>query len=358
MGIEVTVMTPDEAAHCGWDDYVSAHPKATPYHRVGWIWAVAEAYGHQVYGLTARDRDGTLVGLLPLCLVKAPLTRGTLTSLPYCDLGGPLGDTDEVISALNNAAVELADAHGLSRVHLRLGGDEVEPESGVGKVSMLLDLPESGEALFRTYKPKLRSQIRKAEKNGLTAEVTDSPDAVAAFYQVFAGNMHRLGSPVHSLSWFQTLKSAYGERMVTGLVRHGDEVIGAGILLLNGHRASIPWASTDVAFNRLAPNMLLYWSLLEYVADRGYRVFDFGRSTPGEGTWRFKKQWGAHSHALEWISIPCGDTRPVTTEATREDRGAEAVAGRGRACAEWLWKRMPLWLANLLGPHLRKYVTL
>lgn len=354
MGIDVTVMTPDEAGHCGWDDYVSSHPGATPYHRIGWIRAIAEAYGHQVYGLTARDGDGRLAGVLPLCLVKPPLARGTLTSLPFCDLGGPLADSDEIIGLLNQAGLELADAHGLSRVHLRLGGAEVtEPVPGEGKVSMLLDLPESGEALFRSYKPKLRSQIRKAEKNGLVAEVTTSPEAITGFYQVFAGNMHRLGSPVHSLRWFQALKAAYGEQMVIGLVRHGDDIVGGGIVLLNGHKASIPWASTDVAFNRLAPNMLLYWSFLEYLADRGYQVFDFGRSTPGEGTWRFKKQWGARSHALEWISIASEGSQPVSDEA-RPDR----AHGRGRACAEWLWKRMPLWLANLLGPRLRKYVTL
>lgn len=353
MGIDVTVMTPDEAGHCGWDDYVSSHPRATPYHRIAWIRAIAEAYGHQVYGLTARDRDGRLAGVLPLCLVKPPLTRGTLTSLPFCDLGGPLADSDEIIKQLKRTGLELADAHGLSRMHLRLAGGEVEPVPGAGKVSMLLDLPESGEALFRSYKPKLRSQIRKAEKNGLKAEITTSKEAVAGFYRVFAGNMHRLGSPVHSLRWFEALKTAYGEEMVIGLVRHGDDIIGAGIVLLNGQRASIPWASTDVAFNRLAPNMLLYWSLLEYAADRGYRVFDFGRSTPGEGTWRFKKQWGARSHALEWVSISCADSQSVP-----EDKRPDAPHGRGRAWAEWIWKRMPLWLANLLGPRLRRYVTL
>lgn len=351
MDIEVTVMTPGEAGHCGWDDYVSAHPGATPYHRTGWIQAVAEAYGHQVYGLTARGQGGGLVGVLPLCLVKAPMTRGALTSLPYCDLGGPLADSDDIATELNAAAMELAKAHGLSRVHLRLGGEEVEPEPGLGKVSMLLDLPESGEALFRSYKPKLRSQIRKAEKNGLTAEVSDSADAIAGFYRVFAANMHRLGSPVHSQRWFEALKTAYGEKMVVGLVHHGDQVVGAGILLLNGRRASIPWASTDVAFNRLAPNMLLYWTLLEYVADRGYQVFDFGRSTPGEGTWRFKKQWGARSHRLEWVSIP--------EEGAEEPAGGQGVVpGRGRAFAERVWQRMPLWLANRLGPHIRKYITL
>jgi FemAB-related protein (PEP-CTERM system-associated) len=244
--------------------------------------------------------------------------------------------------------------HSGKGLHLRLPGPAVDPlaESALGKkVSMLCELPESSDALFQSYKPKLRSQIRKAEKNGLSASVTSGPEAIGYFYRVFADNMHRLGSPVHSLRWFQDLQASFGDRLKVGLVYSEEKVIGAGIILINGVRASIPWASTLADYNRLAPNMLLYWTLLAHVTDAGCRVFDFGRSTPGEGTYRFKEQWGAVPYELRWQDLTPEGEPAVET----------APSGQGskvRALVESAWQRLPLSMANLLGPSVRKYISL
>jgi len=220
---------------------------------------------------------------------------------------------------------------------------------------MLCDLPESSEALFKSYKPKLRSQIRKAEKNGLRSELRTEADAVNLFYDVFAQNMRRLGSPVHSLQWFQELKAAYGEHMVIGVVFQNDTPVGAGIVLLGGKQACIPWASTLEEFNRLAPNMLLYWTLLSHVCDLGYTQFDFGRSTLNEGTYRFKKQWGAQPYELIWTTYRNGEAIPASVELN----GTRASAtSRLRPLIENIWRRMPLPFTNWLGPKLRRYITL
>lgn len=343
-----------------WAGYVDLHPAATPYHRLAWLQAIEKAYGHKGRVLIARYGNDTVAGVLPLCHVKTPFGRGQLVSLPFCDLGGPIADTPALAQQLLDAAKAEVKALGAGSLALRLAGEPVaEPESTpvdspapAPKVSMLCQLPENAELLFKSYKPKLRSQIRKAEKNGLSAEVTSSDQAVAAFYPVFAANMQRLGSPVHSLTWFQCLQAAYGENMIIALVRQDDIVVGAGIVLLNGSRAAIPWASTLAEYNHLAPNMLLYWSLLSYVCDRGCRLFDFGRSTLGEGTYRFKKQWGARPHELKWVSFSADGA---------ESPQAGPTSARVMALRQWierLWQRLPLALANQLGPRIRKYITL
>lgn len=351
--VEVVSTGLREAHAAGWDDYVSRHPDGTGYHQLAWLESIASAYGHRVWCLVAMSPGGNLSGVMPLCEFRVPLMGAHWISLPYCDLGGPLASSETAALALRERALDLVKRYSGKGLSLRLPGAAVDPstELAQAKVSMLCELPDSSEALFRSYKPKLRSQIRKAEKNGLRAEVTSGEDAIGLFYEVFADNMHRLGSPVHSLRWFQDLQQAFGDRLRVGLVYSDDNVIGAGIILINGARASIPWASTLAEFNRLAPNMLLYWTLLAHVTDSGCRVFDFGRSTPGEGTYRFKKQWGAEPHELHWLDLsPNGET---VTQSPATGQGS-----RLRALVESAWQRLPLSVANLLGPPVRKYISL
>lgn len=350
--VEVVSTGLEEARAAGWDDYVSRHPEGTGYHHLAWLQSISEAYGHRPWCLVALSPGGDLAGVLPLCEFRVPLAGAHWVSLPFCDLGGPLASSHKAARALLDKAAELTRHRGGKGINLRLPGEPVDElqEKTLAKVSMICELPDSSDALFKSYKPKLRSQIRKAEKNGLRSEVTCRANAINAFYKVFSVNMHRLGSPVHSLGWFQALQRTYGDRMLVGLVWQDETVVGAGIVLLNGTRASIPWASTLAEYNRLAPNMLLYWTLLAHVTDSGCHTFDFGRSTPGEGTYRFKKQWGARPHELQWLDLkPDGEPEPV---------GSKQQTGGLRHLLESGWQRLPLSLANLIGPQVRKYISL
>lgn len=372
--VRINVNTLAEAKRAGWDTYVSQHPEGAGYHRLAWLEAVTLAYGHRGYFIMAVTPEGRVAGVMPVCELRKPLGRTEWVTQPFCDLGGPLGNTPDLVSKLQQAALDLVKQQGGKSLELRLAGGKLDDslwQQGKGekpgkagaeddnlqaempaKVSMLCPLAESSEALIKSYKPKLRSQIRKAEKNGLTSDVQSSPEAIHLFYPVFAANMHRLGSPVHSLNWFLALQRAFGEQLLVGLVYAGKNVVGGGIVLVNGQRASIPWASTLADYNHLAPNMLLYWSLLAKVTDDGCQIFDFGRSTPGEGTYRFKKQWGAEPHELRWLSLNVqGAEQP-------KPAAPSAMATRLRGWVERVWQRMPLTMANRLGPLLRKYISL
>jgi lipid II:glycine glycyltransferase (peptidoglycan interpeptide bridge formation enzyme) len=216
---------------------------------------------------------------------------------------------------------------------------------------MLLDLPSSADELLAGFKSKLRSQIRKAEKNGLVFETGRDARFIDDFYRVFTVNMRDLGSPTHSRAWFESICEQFAENMIISVVKHQGQPIGAGIVLMNGSHAAIPWASTIRSFNRLSPNMLLYWSLLSYVADHGFKTFDFGRSSFGEGTYKFKQQWGAEPVALAWRSPG--------------ENGHEAIAepsihrkSQMRKTVESVWTRLPLPMTVLLGSRIRKYISL
>ena len=91
---------------------------------------------------------------------------------------------------------------------------------------MLLDLPSSAEELWDGFKSKLRSQIRKAEKNGLTFEFAN--EKIDDYYSVFSLNMRDLGSPVHSKKWFEEITKQFKDNAKLGLVYYRGKSIGAG----------------------------------------------------------------------------------------------------------------------------------
>ncbi len=334
-----------------WDHYIRNREDATPYHLSAWNSAITSAYGHQTFYLIAEN-DKTITGALPLCLIKPPIIDGTLFSLPYCDLGGIICDDEISKTNLIKKALDLAKSLGKTKLSIRerdtSGNIDTERLAGQ-KVSMLLDLPDSSESLFSNFKSKLRSQIRKAEKNGLTFESGREDFHVKQFFNVFSRNMKQLGSPTHSYEWFNQIRNNYALDMIIGLVKKDDIVVGAGILLILNNRVVIPWASTLSAYNRLAPNMLLYWNLLKYACDIGCTQFDFGRSTFDEGTYRFKRQWGAKPVALNWQTY--NSSQMMISAGSKSNN-------KVRAIAEYIWSRLPLGLANSIGPLTRKYISL
>ena len=330
-----------------WDEYVTGHPQASPYHLSAWLQAVDAAYHHRSTFLSALDESSTIVGVLPVVQLKQPMGRDVFCSLPFCDVGACLADDNSVRNALLNEFFQRAQSSGVSRVEIREWEEGREVVDG-DKVRMMLELPATSDELLARFKSKLRSQIRKAEKNGLNFELGNSAANIDQFYAVWSRNMRDLGSPAHSRAWFQSIRECYAKNMIIGLVKKDEAVVGAGILLFCGDITTIPWASTIAAYNRLAPNMLLYWNLLKHATDRGSVQFDFGRSTLGEGTYKFKQQWGAQPTALAW----------QTWSADRQQIVGQTGSGRIRPLVESVWRQLPMSFANTLGPVIRKHITL
>ena len=335
-----TVTDTDQPA---WDNYVLNHPDGLAYHQFAWKKAVKEAYGFSDCYLLAEEHDA-IVGVLPLIDFKIPFLGRSLVSLPYCDIGGCLADSTEVQDALLNRALEIGQQKKAGKIELRQTSVAEEITSS-GKVRMVLELPDSSEALLAGFKAKLRSQVKKPIRDGLTAQL-GGLELVPEFYQVFCENMRDLGSPVHSRKWIEAVVKHYGDRARVGLVFTAEGIpAAAGIILLANKTVSIPWASSLLKYNNYNPNMLLYWTFLSFAADNSYRYFDFGRSTPGEGTYKFKKQWGAEPVPLEWVDL----LNPSPVSVSRGDF---------RAQVEKVWQKLPVSIATMAGSRLRRYIDL
>ena len=215
------------------------------------------------------------------------------------------------------------------------------------KVRMLLHLPESSDTLMKSFKAKLRSQIKKPMKDGLTAKVGQS-EYLEEFYDIFCVNMRDLGSPVHSIKLIENVLQKFRDRARIFLVHKNGTPLAGSVALGFKDVLQNPWASSLREYQRLNPNMLLYWTMLEYACNHGYSLFDFGRSSPDEGTYKFKKQWGARPETLHWHYLSLNGN--VFTEETPEkSRFARAIE---------YWKKLPVPLTKIIGPMIRKHIGL
>ena len=335
-----TVIDSDQPA---WDDYVLNHPNGLAYHQFAWKNAISEAYGFTDCYLLAEEQ-GEIVGVLPLIDFKASFCGRSLVSLPYCDVGGCLADNEEISTALQNQSVEIGQQINARKVELRQI-ISIRATTAVNKVRMVLELPDSSETLLAGFKAKLRSQVKKPIRDGLTAQLGGS-ELIPEFYRIFCENMRDLGSPVHSRKWFEAVIQHYGDRARIGLVFTSNEIpAAAGIILLSQKIVSIPWASSLLRYNNYNANMLLYWTFLSFASDNGYRHFDFGRSTPGEGTYKFKKQWGAEPVPLDWVDLLNPSPMPKNNSGLR-------------AQVEKIWQKLPVSIATMAGSKLRRYIDL
>ena len=326
-----------------WDTFVEAH-QGGPYLYFAWKKAIENSYGHKSYYLLVEEGE-KLKGIFPVFHFKMPFFKGSLVSLPFCDYGGPLAESEDISLALLKEAERLASRLGLSSWEWRFKTQPSffpEPKDPPSKVRLLLKLPPSADELWKALKSKVRSQVRRPMKEGAEA-VIGGLELVPAFYHIYQENMHYLGSPPHSLKWFKEVIKNFSDQARVVVVYKENCPLAAGIILLSSDTVTVPWAASRRAYKRISPNMLLYWKFLNFAADHGFKYFDFGRSTPGSGTYRFKKQWGAEPIPLFWYQ-----------------KAGEVSSGssRFRALVENVWRRLPSWAVNWLGPKLRGYISL
>jgi FemAB-related protein (PEP-CTERM system-associated) len=302
--------------------------------------------------------------VLPLVHLKHLVFGSELVSLPFLDGGGVLASGGEAEKILLSEAVRLAWKVGAGRIELRHerpleSCNDIGDLGGVGlqgplkfatrtdKVRMLLNLPGSSEALMKSFKSKLRSQIAKPLKEGLIS-ACGGPELLEDFYKVFLVNMRDLGSPVHSIALMKNVLRVFAERARIFVVYKSAVPVASSLVVGVDKVLRNPWASSLRKFASLAPNMLLYLRMLEFACDNGYQVFDFGRSTRGEGTYTFKEQWGALPAPLFWDRIYL-DGKPRRTD----DAGTE-----GFKTARHYWKKLPLIVTRIIGPSIRKHISL
>lgn len=327
-----------------WDAYVASSATACVYHQAGWKDVIEESFGHPTFYLLSEGADRHINGVLPLVQLKSSLFGNFLLSMPYFNYGGICADDETAHGELLAEAVAIAQRRAAAHIEFR---DVRELEDGLSaktsKVSMVLDLPQDSDELWRSFPSKLRSQIRRPTKAGMATRIGRAEE-LDSFYKVFSTNMRDLGTPVYSRTFFRNILRQFPDTTWIATAYSGEQAVASGFLVGGKDRFEIPWASSLREFNRESPNMLLYWTVLKFACEKRYTTFDFGRCTPNEGTYRFKKQWGAEPLQLYWYYwLRNGAGLPQLNP--RNSRYALMVK---------LWQKLPVTLTRLIGPPIVK----
>lgn len=320
-----------------WDAFVESHQRAKLYHCWRWTDFLGRVFAFRVHRMVERDASGRLTGILPLVEQRSVVFGRRLVSLPYVNYGGPLGLTPAIEDTLLRQAADLARVARANVLEIR--DDIAHPgvAARTDKASIELELPENTEELAQLLGAKLRSQVRRADRESPQASIGGA-ELLGDFYPVFASAMHDLGTPVYPRRFFEELLGPLAMDCTVVAVRLRGRPAAAALLTHFRDRTEIPWAASLRELRATSVNMRLYWECLIHAIARGSRVFDFGRSTIDSGTYQFKLQWGGRPRQLYWhYPLAAGDF---------------AVPGRGRLTegAKWLWSRLPLGVANRVGP--------
>jgi len=318
---------------------------ATLEHDPKWLWVLREAMDHRTMMLVARDQDKQIVGCVPLALVTSRLFGRYLVSLPYLNRAGLLANDRATESALIDAAVALARVYDVQYLELR--HDRPIPHGGFSqqrsdKVRMVLPLPTDGEALWSSIGSKVRNQIRKGEKSELSIR-WGGTELLEDFYHVFSINMRDLGTPVYGRRLFRSILAHFPEQAELAVVDYQSQPVACALLLHAPGKGGtqVPSASSLRAFNHTNANMWMYHQLLLRAIERGCQQFDFGRSSEGSGTYRFKKQWGAEPQATVWqYHVRRGSIDAVRPDNSKYKRRIET------------WQKLPVWVTRLIGPRI------
>jgi FemAB-related protein (PEP-CTERM system-associated) len=322
-----------------WDAYIASRSDASTYHRWGWQEVIKDTFGHEAYYLTAVD-NGEVKGVLPLVRMKSHLFGHFMISMPFFSHGGVLASSPDAQGTLLAKAADLARELGVSHIELRQGSVLATIwTSAAPKVTMEVDLPGTVQELSDRLSPKMRKRIRYARKNGLEPR-WGGPESVSHFYSVFATNMRNLGTPVYPRSWFENICRRFSDTTRILTLYEQGRPVASGFVSNFRDTVELPWAATlPDSRERFSP-LLLYWTLLEWALESGYRLVDLGRCTPGSGNHAFKRRWVCNERTLHWYYW-LAPGAPIPT--LRPENPRFHLATR-------MWKRLPLVVANLLGP--------
>jgi FemAB-related protein (PEP-CTERM system-associated) len=324
-----------------WDKFVAGCPEATFFHRAGWKTVIERAFGHRTKFLYA-EAGGRIEGVLPLAEVKSILFGHALVSLPFCVYGGVAASSERARRVLDEAAGALAEEWRVDHLEYRsLTPHHPEWAHTDLYVTFRKAIDPDVERNLNGIPRKQRAMVRKGIKAGLKSEIDED---VERFFDAYSQSVHRLGTPVFSKRYFQVLREVFGPdcEMLTVTL---ESVLVASVMSFYFRDEVLPYYGGGTERARdVAGNDFMYWELMRRACERGIRVFDYGRSKRGTGSFDFKKNWGFEPQPLQYeYHLVRGKHVPEHNPLNPKYR-----------LLINLWQRLPLPLANLIGPHIVK----
>jgi FemAB-related protein (PEP-CTERM system-associated) len=329
------------------DAFVHAHSDATPFHLTAWSRAIERGCGQKACYLIAESGDGHIAGILPLTEIKSFLFGKALASSGFAVGGGIVSLSTQAAQVLLESALNLARAANFPTVELRGGhlptsGWSTDTQTYLGFVR---DLRTDDEAELLAIPRKQRAEVRKALDFDLTVEIGRGTRDRSAHYDVYATSVRNLGTPVFPRALFDAVLDEFGDAADILTVRRDGQPLASVLSLYFGGTVMPYWGGGTTDARAWRANDLMYYSLMLHARKaKGCTRFDFGRSKVGTGPAAFKRNWGFEGQPLSYakLALNGGAVRDINPLSAKY---------RFQVAA---WKRLPLWLANRIGPILSR----
>lgn len=326
-----------------WDKYVNKTEQATFFHRAGWQEVLERAFNHRTHFLFAQE-GGCITGVLPLAEVKSWLFGHSLVSTPFCVYGGVVADNERAEQALVQHACQLADTLNVDYLELR-NRERRQPGWPCKDLYFTFrrEISADEDSNLKAIPRKQRAVVRKSMEFGLDTQFDTSVDS---FFTAYSTSVRNLGTPVFSKRYFKVLAEVFSDCSDILTIRKEGALV-ASVMNFYHKDEVLPYygGGTDLA-RTLKGNDHMYWRLMCHAASKGVRIFDYGRSKQGTGSFSFKKNWGFEPQPLfyEYYLVKATqmpDLNPLNPKYQLLIR---------------TWKRLPLFVSQLIGPLVSKYL--
>lgn len=334
------LLPPDTKGFSRWNAFVTNCPEATFFHRSEWQTILRDVFRHDTYFLYV-EQGGEITGILPLAHVKSILFGNALVSLPFTVYAGIAATSAEAVSALENAAQDLARELDVEHLEFRnLAPRHAEWPTQDLYVTFRKQIHSDVDANMMAIPRKQRAMVRKGINNGLISQIDQTSDR---FFSLFASNVHRHGTPALPKKYFDTLLRLFGNDCEIMTVSSAEGKPLSSVLSFYFRDEVLPYyAGDDEDARHLAANDFKYWELMRRSCERGIKTFDYGRSKVGTGPYAFKKNWGFEPQSLFYeYCLYKRDSIPQNNPSNAKYKMFIEA-----------WRRMPISLANAIGPHI------
>jgi len=335
------IKTLDESTCCQWDSFVQTAKDATFFHLSGWKEVIEKSFGHKTYFLYVEN-EGNIQGILPLVHINSVLFGNSLVSTAFCVYGGIVANDEQSFRELDQAACRLADELGVDCLEMR-NREQKYPERPYKElyVTFRKALDADVDKNLLAIPRKQRAMVRKGMDAGLIS-VIDSD--INRLYQAYSESVRNLGTPVFSKNYFHNLKTVFADQCEVLSIEHNGKLV-ASVMNFYYKDEVLPYYGGGTTLAReLKGNDFMYWEVMRRAVEKGIKIFDYGRSKIGTGSYNFKKNWGFIPEPLFYEFLLVKSTSLPDINPLNPKYQLFIAA----------WKRLPLAISQFVGPWLSK----
>ena len=320
-----------------WDEFVNCHEGFWLHHLSCWYDILRSFAVSPIYLIATREKR--ITGVVPAYLTRSMFVKTGIYTL----FGGVLAEDEPSEAALFD---ELDDVRSSLRAkYLQIRGNNSQNAKFRTKDVRSLDtltLSEDPSVTWTVLNKKTRWAVRQAERRGMHAVWSVANDRLMnEFWNVYAGRMRILGTPVMTRKYFTKLSSVFHDKVQSVALYHHSTYVGGMLCIVHKDTVYNLYASVNPEAQKEYGNYLLYWQAIRTAGARQYVKFDLGPSVSGSGAQKFKRKW----RGLESFRYSL-DT---------EFRTGETVSDRSVYLGR-IWSHMPLSVCNKIGPLMRRSI--